>query len=505
MNLDPEICYRALRTRDARFDGRFFTGVRSTGVYCRPVCPARTPRKENCSFFPCAAAAREAGFRPCLRCRPEASPGTPAWLGTSTTVTRALRLISEGGLDHGRVDDLAARLGVGDRHLRRLFLEHLGATPTAVAQTRRVLFAKKLIDETDLSMGEIAHSAGFSSVRRFNAVLRETYGRAPRELRRGRNPDGSGTGSEITLRLPFRPPFDWASVAAFLAPRATPGVEEASPDFYRRTVRIDGVRGVIAVRPVEGESWLAVRIALSGPALLIDVAERARMIFDLGADPEPIASHLRRDRRIARVLRKVPGVRVPGAWDGFELAVRAILGQQVSVRGATTLAGRIVAKYGDPLDVDGSSLRSRLGTDGLHLLFPGPERLAAADLTTSGLPRARARAISTLASSVASGEIRLDGTGDPDATMAQLTDLPGVGEWTAQYIAMRALREPDAFPATDLGLRRALGNGKGPAPGGRVREQAEAWRPWRAYAAMALWMAASKGHEKGGSRGASRR
>ena len=485
MELDQEACYRALQTRDARFDGRFFTGVLSTGVYCRPICPVSPPKRENCVFLPCAAAAQEAGFRPCLRCRPEASPGTPAWLGTSATVSRALRLISEGALDGGRVEDLAARLGVGERHLRRLFARHLGASPVSVAQTRRVLFAKKLINETQLPMAQVALASGFASIRRFNDALRKTYRRAPVELRRssaGR--ENGASSSDLTLRLPFRPPLEWSALMRFMVVRATPGVEAASPECYRRSVRIDGVQGIVEVRPVPGENHLVARIALCDATALIQVAERLRRIFDLGADPEEIAAHLRKDRRLRAALKALPGLRIPGAWDGFELAVRAILGQQVSVRAATTLAGRVAEAYGEPLEIDGVELEA----GDLRLLFPRPEALADADLGKLGLPRSRAGAIASLATAVAKGDLVLDSSRGLDQTIRKLARLPGIGEWTAQYIAMRALGEPDAFPAADLGLRRALGDASGPLTEARLTKAAEAWRPWRAYAAMALWM-----------------
>ncbi len=491
MELEPSACYRALRTRDARFDGRFFTGVRSTGVFCRPVCPARTPRRENCVFFACAAAAQEAGFRPCLRCRPEASPGTPAWLGTSTSVSRAMRLITQGALDAGRVDDLARRLGIGERHLRRLFVEHLGASPLAVAQSRRILFAKKLIDETALPMAEVALAAGFASVRRFNDAVLKTYGRSPRLLRRARRGDGNGGRSgEVRLKLPFRAPYDWDAMLRFLDLRATPGVESARSGAYRRSVSIDGVQGLVEVRAVRGEKHLLARIRLSSAAPLIQVAERLRRIFDLGADPHEIASHLRRDPRLAPLVRARPGLRIPGAWEGFELAVRAILGQQVSVKGATTLAGRLVQTYGEPLALDPREAED----ESLRFLFPEPEALAGADLSALGLPRSRAAAISCLASAVARKELLLDAVGDLEETLQRLRALPGVGDWTAQYIAMRALREPDAFPATDLGLRRALAEDGEPASASEVARRAESWRPWRAYAAIHLWTspAASK-------------
>jgi len=490
MELSQDACWRALQTRDARFDGRFVTAVRSTGIYCRPICPAPSPKRENCLFLPCAAAAQEAGFRPCLRCRPEASPGTPAWLGTSATVSRALRLIFEGALDAASVEDLAARLGVGDRHLRRLFRRHLGASPLAVGQTRRVHFAKKLIDETRLSMAEVALSSGFSSIRRFNAAIRNTYGRAPRELRGGGTPRGGPEGgSDIELKLAFRPPFDWASLIRFLLPRLTPGVESAGLDAYRRTVSVDGVTGVVEVAPSEGANQLVARIRLAGSADLIQVAERLRRIFDLGADPEEISMQLGCDPYLAEAFEDLPGLRVPGAWDGFELAVRAIIGQQVSVKGATTLAGRLVEAHGEPL-VPGMAGEG-FGT--LRYLFPSPAALARADLTRIGLTRARASTISTLAEKVAKGDLAIESCLGLDETVRRLREVPGVGEWTAQYIAMRALGEPDAFPATDLGLRRALGPEAKPIAGTRLAEIAEAWRPWRAYAAMALWMSHASG------------
>jgi AraC family transcriptional regulator of adaptative response / DNA-3-methyladenine glycosylase II len=470
VELSQDACWRALQTRDARFDGRFVTAVRSTGIYCRPVCPALAPKRANCLFLPCAAAAQEAGFRPCLRCRPEASPGTPAWLGTSATVSRALRLISEGALDSAGVEDLAARLGVGDRHLRRLFRRHLGASPRTVAQTRRVHF-------------------GFSSVRRFNAAIRRTYGRAPRELRGNQTARGGPAGSsDIELKLAFRPPLHWASLIRFLLPRLTPGVESADLGGYRRTVSVDGVTGIVEVSPSEGANQLVARIRLAGSADLIQVAERLRRIFDLGADPEVISMQLGRDPYLAKAFEDLPGLRVPGAWDGFELAVRAIIGQQVSVRAATTLAGRLVEAHGEPL---GPGIAGE-GSETLRLVFPSAESLARADLTCIGLTRVRASAISTLAEKVASGDLAIESCLDLGETLRRLEELPGVGEWTAQYIAMRALGEPDAFPATDLGLRRALAAGAKPIASARLAEIAEAWRPWRAYAAMALWMSQTR-------------
>jgi AraC family transcriptional regulator of adaptative response / DNA-3-methyladenine glycosylase II len=479
VRLDPEICYRALASRDARFDGRFFTGVLSTGIYCRPICPARTPRRENVRFFACAAAASQAGLRPCLRCRPEASPGTPGWLGTSATVSRALGLIGEGALDRGSADALAARLGIGERHLRRLFDEHLGASPLAVAQTRRVHFAKMLMDETDLSASKAAFAAGFSSIRRFNAAMRAAYGRSPTEIRKAsRRASSSGGDAGLELRLALRLPFDWEALVGFLGPRATPGVERISSGVYRRSIAVEDVVGVIEVRRAAEGGAVLLRVPVGASRALVQIVARVRRLFDLDADPAEITSQLSREPRLARILRRVPGLRVPGAWDGFELAVRAILGQQVSVRRATELAGRLVASYGKPLPQ---------AEGGLHALFPGPEALLRADPSRLGLPRARAEAIRALAAGVKRGALELDAPVALEVALEQLTALPGVGPWTAHYVAMRAMREPDAFPAGDLGLRRALADGGRPLTPAKLASRAESWRPWRAYAAMALW------------------
>lgn len=476
MLLDDDICERARLARDARFDGRFYTGVVTTGVYCRPVCPARQPQARNVRYFPSAAAASEAGFRPCLRCRPEASPGTPAWLGTETTVSRALRLIAAGALDDGDVGALAERLGIGARHLARLFNRHLGAPPRAVAQTRRLLFAKKLIDETGMAMAAVACAAGFGSVRRFNAVFRACYGRAPGDLRRTARRRDPSDG--MRLRLAFRPPYDWPSLIAFLALRAIPGVERVTPDCYARTIALDGARGAIEVRPVAGAAQLELRVACSEPGALIRVVERVRRIFDLGADPAEIAGHLGRDAALAPLVAARPGLRLPGAWHGFELAVRAILGQQVTVKGASTLAGRLVAAFGEAIEGAG---------DGLSHLFPTPEALATADVAAIGMPGARARAIEGLARAVRDGRVGFDAALGLDRLTNELTALDGIGAWTAHYIAMRAGGEPDAFPASDLGLLRAAAR-LGIAGGVKgLSVRAEAWRPWRAYAAMHLW------------------
>ncbi len=478
MILDPEICERARLARDARFDGRFFIGVVTTGIYCRPICSVRPPKAKNVRFYPTAAAAAEAGFRPCLRCRPEAAPGSPAWFGTAATVSRGLRLIGDGALDgDGTVEQLADRLGVGPRHLSRLFRKHLGASPRAVAGTRRLLFAKKLINETDLPLAQIALSSGFGSIRRFNAAFRGSYGCPPSALRRGSALRKSG--SDFVLKLPYRQPFDWNSIADYFAMRATPGVEAADRSGYRRTIAVDGEVGQIHIRPIQGESALMLQVVFPDSRPLFHIVERVRRIFDLAADPEDIASHLRRDPALAPTLAAHPGLRLPGAWDGFELAIRAILGQQVTVKGASTLSGRLAEAFGERLSV----------SDGPIILFPTPAALAEADVGSIGLPKARARTIRALAEAVCSGDVTFDAALDPQTLERRLTALPGIGNWTAQYVAMRALNEPDAFPATDLGLIRsaeALGIA---TTAKELSAHAEAWRPWRAYAAQYLWRA----------------
>ncbi len=475
MTLDRQICSRARLSRDARFDGKFFIAVLTSGVYCRSICPARTAQERNVRYYPTAAAAAEAGYRPCLRCRPECSPGTPAWLGTPSTVTRALRLIDESGLEDGGVESLAERLGVGARHLRRLFLRHLGATPSAVAQTRRMNFAKKLIDETTLPMNQIALASGFGCVRRFNAGVRKVYRRTPTQIRKLSRHAPAEIEDQYSFRLRFRPPFSWKGMLAFLAPRATPGVEEVDGEVYRRTIRLKRDSGFFEVSLDEGKLALLLKVKLGNPQSLFFVVEQVRSMFDLNADWSDIVRCLQGDPVLARRMRQEPGLRVPGCWDGFELTVRAILGQQVTVRGATTLAGRLAAAFGRPCAAAG----------GLSRLFPTPQTLAVADLAGIGLTVKRARTITELARAVCDGRVRFDGITDTEAFLASLREIPGIGEWTAQYVAMRALREPDAFPCSDLGLLRAL-NLTNPV---ELEHRAAAWRPWRAYAAMYLWSA----------------
>jgi len=480
--LDPERCYQALRARDARFDGRFYTAVVSTGIFCRPTCPARTPKFGNCTFFRSAAAAHAAGFRPCLRCRPEVAPGLAGWRGTANTVRRALDLISEGALDHndqgnpgtpGTVDALAARVGVGGRHLRRLFDEHVGTSPIDVAQTHRLLFAKKLLTETRLPVGDVAFAAGFGSVRRFNTAIRGAYDKTPRELR------GTRTLGDhrIRLKLPYKPPYDWPAMLDYLRARAIEGVERIEGAAYRRSFDV----GVVEVQP-GGRGHLVAAIEVAEVSGVAAIVARLRRLFDLDADIELIGAHLAQDARMADCLAKRPGLRVPGAWDGFETAVRAILGQQITVIAARKLAAKLVARFGEPLPE--AFVRPRMR-------FPRPDVLAGADIASLGMPRARARAIASLAASVISDPELLSPVGELDESVRRLKSLPGIGEWTAQTIAMRVLREPDAFPASDVGLLRAVTHGEArptPPTPTELLELARTWRPWRAYAAQHLWM-----------------
>jgi len=482
MHLDRESCYRALRTRDARFDGVFFVAVRTTGIYCRPICPAQTPKLEHVTFVPTAAAAQAAGFRPCLRCRPETSPDLAAWHGTAATVSRAMSLIAAGALNNASIDDLAGRLGIGERQLRRLFAQHIGASPHAVAQTRRVLFAKQLITDTTMPMAQVALAAGFGSLRRFNDTFHRLYGRPPRSMRRAK---GAGApASAITLTLPLKPPYDWAGIIGFLGARAIRGVESVQPDCYARSIRLDGAQGTIAVRMAERRDALVATIRFPVVTGLPAIVARIRRIFDLGADPVVIGAQLAEDPVMAPLVAARPGLRVPGAWDGFELAVRGILGQQITVSAATALAAKLVDLCGSVLSPPDDPALAMV----THA-FPSPEDVARVDELglALGMPRARAAAITGLAKIAAADRSLFEPGRGLDVAIRRLCDLPGVGEWTAHYIAMRALREPNAFPAADIGLLRAMATADGRPTPAQLLAHADAWRPWRAYAALYLW------------------
>ena len=479
--LETETCYRALTARDRRFDGLFFVGVSTTGIYCRPVCTARTPRRERCAFYRTAAEAEHAGFRACLLCRPELAPGSAPVDSVPRLVAAAVARIEGGCLNESSLEDLAAELGVTSRHLRRAMETELGVSPVELAQSRRLALAKQLLQDTTLPLAEVAFASGFQSVRRFNALFQERFGRPPSELRRASDePVGARS---LVLRLDYRPPLEWEQLLSFLRGRAIPGVEHAGEAEYRRTVRLGGRTGWLSVRKDPKRPALLAEVSLSLAGVLMQVAARLRALFDLDAQPEVIAECLGRDALLAKHVQAHPGLRVLGAFEPFELAVRAILGQQVTVRAATTLSGRLVARFGEPVDSPHAEV-SRL--------FPLPETLAAAsedDVAALGMPGARARSLLGVARAVADGAVRLDRHADVDETMAALEALPGIGAWTAHYVAMRALRWPDAFPASDLGIRKALGGVTAKEAGAR----AEAWRPWRSYAAIHLWTSLSEG------------
>ena len=596
MTLDFDTCYRAAAARDPRFDGLFFIGVTSTGVYCRPICPSRTPAGKNMRFFPHQGAAEAAGFRACRRCRPEASPGSPEWNTRADLVARAVRLITDGYVDEHGIAGLARRLAVTERHLHRLMMAELGTAPLALARTVRLQTARRLLRETSVPITEIAFASGFSSVRQFNASFQESYRQPPSALRSGSAGAGGarsggaraqgarsgGTrvggmragaaraepgmvadpgahGTWLSLRLACREPFDAESLLGFLASRAIPGVEQVTDGRYTRTIRTSAGAGVIELIPPlssavsaaseraarhdgrpPGPGQVLLRVRLAGLGGVGQVVSRCRQLFDLDADPAAIDSALASDDVLAPLVRARPGLRVPGAYDGFELAVRAVLGQQVSVAAARTFAARLAARYGTPLgapdghsgvpddqslapnghrpapdgrrpapddnkdlapgdhgDVpDGQSLEPgdrslapdghRPAPDGRQpttpvLLFPGPEQLADADLSGLGLTRSRQATLRALAGAMTAGHLDLDPGTDPAEAAARLSELPGIGPWTVAYILMRAVHDPDAYPETDLGLRRAIERlGCAPARAGR-------WRPWRAYAALHLW------------------
>ena len=479
--LDADTCYRALRARDGRFDGVFFVGVQTTGIYCRPVCPARTPGRERCVFFERAAVAEREGFRACFRCRPELAPGGAAVDSVPRLVQAAVTRIEAGCLNEGGVDELSAALGVTSRHLRRAMESELGVTPVELAQTRRLALAKQLLQDTALPLTDVAFAAGFSSVRRFNALFQARFGRPPSALRRE---NGAGSGRDcITLRLDYRPPLAWEELLAFLAMRSIPGVEVVEGGEYRRTVEVSGEVGWLAVRPDERRAALRARVSISLASRLMSVVARLRALFDLDAQPALVAEHLGQDPVLAARVEQRPGLRVPGVFDPFEAAVRAILGQQVSVRAATTLAGRLVQRFGRPVAQD---------VGGVGWLFPSAAQIAgvpAADVAAIGLPATRARTIVELARALAERRVELSRGAAPEAVIASLVALPGIGPWTANYIAMRSLRWPDAFPAADLGVLKALGVTSAKA----AEQRAEAWRPWRAYAVLHLWTPLSEG------------
>lgn len=477
MSMDDDTCYRALTARDPRFDGLFFVGVKSTGIYCRPVCTAKTPGRSRCRFFPHAALAEQAGFRPCLRCRPELAPGFAPVDATRTVAHAAAARIEAGSLNNGiGLEELAAELGLSSRQLRRSVRKELGVSPVELAQTNRLLLAKRLIAETNLPLTRVAFAAGFESVRRFNTLFLSHYRLSPSKLRRA-TLQNSRADDCLRLTLAFRPPFAWEELLRFLSARAIPGVEQVNGDAYERTVGIGELRGWLRVSRVAGRKQLAVELSTALAPALPTILMRLRNLFDLDARPDVIDGHLAQDSRLAPLVKQRPGMRVPGAFDAFELSVRAVVGQQMSVRGASTLAGRIAERFGESIETPLADL---------NRLTPSAAVLAAAggsSLQSIGLPSARAETLQNVAVAVAKREVDFGAALHATAVIEQLQQIPGIGPWTAEYIAMRALRWPDAFPPGDLGLKKALGLSSARA----IEGLAERWRPWRAYAAMHLW------------------
>ncbi len=473
--LTDEARYAALVARDPRFDGVFFVGVKTTGVYCRPVCPARTPAATRCEFFASPALAERAGFRACFRCRPELAPGNAPVDAVDALVARAAQQIAEGALNDASIDTLAEQLGVTARHLRRATEARLGVSPVELAQSHRLALAKQLLHDTTLPLTEIAFAAGFGSVRRFNAVFADRMGMAPGDVRRGAG--AAQRREQLALRLDYRAPYDWRHIVEFLRGRAIPGVEIVADDRYARVVHIAGTAGALAIEPARERDALVLTVSPSLLPVLMPLVARVRRMFDLDAHPGAIAAVLRRDRQLAPLVRARPGLRVPGAIDPFEASIRALLGQQVSVAAATTLAGRFASRFGAAHDSGVAGLTSRFPT-------AAEVRAAGVDaIAKVGLPGKRAAAIHHFATLVARGELALDAACELDTFVERLVALPGIGPWTAHYLAMRALHVPDAFPAADLGVQKALRRA-----GARAAEaRAEAWRPYRAYAVMHLW------------------
>ena len=479
---DREKLYRALAARDARFDGVFFVCVTSTRIYCRPVCPARTPKEGNCRFFATAQEAEQAGFRPCLRCRPELAPGSAPVDDAQRVAQLIVQRLEEGQLDgSGGLEEIASQFELSSRQIRRIVQSELGVPPIQLLLTRRLLLAKQLLTETQLPITEVAFASGFSSLRRFNDAFVDRYGMPPTQLRR-RAVDGAdraADGGTSTLQLAYRPPFDWAAMLSFLSARALTGIEHVTDGTYARTVHIGQAKGWVAVRQSRKKHALEVEFPHTLTPVLPALLRRLRGLFDLNARPDVIAAHLARDGRLKPSVRANPGLRVPGAFSGFELGLRAILGQQVTVRAATTIACRFVDTFGDRIVTPFQEL---------NRVTPSPGRVAAASvdaIARHGIVAARCRSIIALAEAQASDSLSLDRGvhGDPDASIQRLAALPGIGQWTAHYIAMRALRWPDAFPKEDIAVRKRLG-------GVTAREAdalSQAWRPWRSYAVMHLW------------------
>ena len=484
-HLDKESCYRAVKSRDRRFDGIFYTGVHTTGIYCRPSCPARTPAYQNVEFFPTAAAAQAAGFRACKRCLPDATPGSPDWDVAADAAGRAMRLIADGVVDREGVDGLAARIGYTSRHLTRLLTQELGAGPLALARARRAQTARVLIETTEMTYADIAFASGFASVRQFNDTVREVYAASPTELR-GRHKRPQRTNGTVRMRIAVRTPFAGRALLGFLAPRAVPGVEATGENWYARTLSLPHGSGTVRVTLEDlggvGTAHVTADFALADLRDISAAVERVRRLLDADCDPVAIGDQFAGDPVLGPLVRRTPGLRVPGHVAGDEVAVRAVLGQQVSVSAARTVAARLARDVGRPLPAP---------TDGLTQLFPEVDRLAELEPTNLPMPRTRGAALVTICRALADGDLALDRGPDRDDVRRRLLALPGIGPWTADYIALRALGHPDVFLPTDIGIRRAL-TALGRAPSAAV-ELSEGWRPWRSYALLHLWQTLTPG------------
>lgn len=479
MHTDFESCLRAVQSKDERFDGWFFTAVTSTGIYCRPSCPVVPPKQRHMRFYPSAAAAQQAGFRACKRCRPDASPGSPEWNVRADVVARAMRLIADGVVDREGVPGLAARLGYSTRQIQRQLQAELGAGPLALARAQRAQTARLLIETSTLPMGDVAFAAGFASIRAFNGTVKEIFALSPTELRqRAAKGQPPGHRGELSLRLPLRAPFNPDNLFGHLVATGVPGVEEWRDGAFRRTLRLPAGHGVVSLAPLPDH--VACQLALTDLRDLTTAVSRCRRLLDLDADPVAVCDVLSGDPLLAPLVAKAPGRRVPRTVDAPEFALRAVLGQQVSTAAARTLAGRLAVEYGEPVTDPAG---------GLSRLFPGPDRLSGLDAGALAMPRTRRETFTRLAGALAGGDIDLGAGGDWQQARDQLLELPGIGPWTVEVIAMRGLGDPDAFPATDLGVRAASAALGLPGSPAALTARAGCWRPWRAYAVQYLWAA----------------
>jgi AraC family transcriptional regulator, regulatory protein of adaptative response / DNA-3-methyladenine glycosylase II len=488
MQLDADICYKVLLARDRRFDGLFFVAVSTTGIYCRPICPARTPGRDRVTFFRHAAEAEQAGYRACFRCRPEVAPrnSEASTDAISHLVRLALSKIEQGCLNGQSLEELAADLGVSSRHLRRSIEAEVGVSPVMLAQTRRLALAKQLLHDTTLPMAEIADAAGFASIRRFNGLFQSRFGRSPTSLRRAHG--ASEKGGTYTLRLDYRPPFDWKHLLGFLGDRAMHGIERVEGDTYYRTIPFGKAAAEISVRDDAAHSRIIAEVPVQLASMAMDLSANLRKLFDLDARPDVIEKELGRDKFLGPIVKRQKGTRLPGAFDSFEVAIRSVLGQQVTVRGATTLAKRVVEKFGHKVEMS-TNRGSRAGW-----IFPSADDIAAAsvsDVREIGMPEARAKTLIAISKKIADGKLKLSAGENPEAAIESMTEIAGIGNFTSHVVAMRALRYVDAFPSSDLGVRKALNSKNARELDGR----AEAWRPWRAYAVIHLWR---NSHANGG-------